>query len=220
MILLSGTVPGHPLVVAANRDEFFGRPTAPPKHADGTIVSGVDLVSGGTWMGATDDGFVVAVTNQRTGVKPDPTKQSRGALVTGCLAAGNRIDAVAHVRSLDLTDFNPFHLILADAAGVEVFFAAEEHLVLPRGVTVITNVRGEVPVARAQALEIAEQPWPKVATSLATILSEPPTCLHTEIYGTRSATIAAVAPDGLAHYLVSAEAPCRSPLVAHTLPRS
>jgi uncharacterized protein with NRDE domain len=38
-------------------------------------------------------------------------------------------------------------------------------------------------------------------------------CIHTPRYGTRSATIAAVADAGLAHYLVSVDAPCRSPLV-------
>ena len=57
VIVLAGTCPDRSLVVAANRDELFERPTAGPQRlGSGAIVSGVDLAAGGTWMGATDDG--------------------------------------------------------------------------------------------------------------------------------------------------------------------
>jgi uncharacterized protein with NRDE domain len=214
VIVLAGTSPSHPLVVAANRDELYARPTAGPRVEGRTIVSGVDLVSGGTWMGATAGGLIVAVTNQRTGRPPDPTRKSRGALVTACLAAGTREAALALALALDPADYNPFNLVLADAAGVDVIYAEGGHVVRPPGVTVVTNDHTEW----AGPVEVAAQPWPRLATSLAAILAEPPICRHSPSYGTRSATIAAVAPTGLAHYLVSEQAACKAPLVSHRVP--
>lgn len=213
MIVLLQSAPDLPLVVAANRDELHARPTAPPRHADGVIVSGVDLVSGGTWMGATDGGLVVAVTNQRTGLPPEPHKRSRGALVTACLALGTRAAALAYALALSPSDYNPYNLVIADATGVDVLDFEHGHVVRPPGVTVVTNDHTEAPAA-ALAAAIAGQPWPRLATSLAGILAAPPTCRHGEVYGTRSATIAAVSNRGLAHYLVSDGAACRAPLVA------
>ena len=74
--------PDYPLIVAANRDEFFDRPTKAahfwPESAD--IFAGKDLLAGGTWMGVTRQGRFAAVTNFRsTHTPPDPAI-SRGAL--------------------------------------------------------------------------------------------------------------------------------------------
>ncbi|MBW4935650.1 NRDE family protein [Marinobacter sp. F4206] len=72
-----------PLVVAANRDEFFRRPTAPMdwwETARGTqILAGRDLQSGGTWLAVSRDGTVNAVTNVREGT-PEDGRHSRGEL--------------------------------------------------------------------------------------------------------------------------------------------
>ncbi|MCM0611052.1 NRDE family protein [Marinobacter sediminum] len=72
-----------PLVVAANRDEFFRRPTA-PMHWWNTdsgmgVLAGRDLQSGGTWLAVSRDGTVSAVTNVREGV-PEAGRSSRGEL--------------------------------------------------------------------------------------------------------------------------------------------
>ncbi|MBW7472895.1 NRDE family protein [Marinobacter sp. M216] len=72
-----------PLVVAANRDEFFRRPTAPMdwwETTQGTrILAGRDLQSGGTWLAISGDGTVSAVTNVREGT-PEDGRNSRGEL--------------------------------------------------------------------------------------------------------------------------------------------
>lgn len=77
----------YPLVVAANRDEFHARQTAPaafwPQQPE--ILAGRDLKEGGTWMGVTTNGRFAAVTNRRS---PDSVKAdapSRGSLVAGFL---------------------------------------------------------------------------------------------------------------------------------------
>ena len=71
--------PDYPLVVAANRDEFYRRPTAFAGFwADAPdILGGRDLEAGGTWLGITRAGRFAAVTNVR---EPGaaPGRHSRG----------------------------------------------------------------------------------------------------------------------------------------------
>src|SRR6185295_11671730 len=76
----------HPLIVAANRDEFHARPAAPAAFWEDHpgILAGRDLEAGGTWMGGSRSGRFAAVTNYRGGRDPS-AKVSRGALVTGFL---------------------------------------------------------------------------------------------------------------------------------------
>ncbi|MCL7944443.1 NRDE family protein [Marinobacter sp. ATCH36] len=76
--------PDFPLVVAANRDEFFRRPTAAmdwwhSETAGREVLAGRDLLSGGTWLSVDTDGQVSAVTNVREGSQA-PGTNSRGEL--------------------------------------------------------------------------------------------------------------------------------------------
>ena len=80
-----GVVPGHPLLIASNRDEHLDRPTLPLhawQLANGTpVVAGRDQHAGGTWLGVTPQGRVAMLTNVRqTHAGPGP--RSRGELVT------------------------------------------------------------------------------------------------------------------------------------------
>jgi uncharacterized protein with NRDE domain len=178
---------------------------------------------------------------------PDPTKKSRGAVVRAALAAGSRAAIRELLAALRPEDYNGFNLIAADASGADVAYvhggAEVELFELPPGVSVIANDRVGSPefpradLAAAAVARIATEPWPRLATELAAILSDhtmpppeqtpipPPgsfitaetarlvqaVCIHTPRYGTRSGTLAAVGPGGLAHYLVTLESPCRSP---------
>ncbi|HET8848251.1 MAG TPA: NRDE family protein [Marinobacter sp.] len=78
-----GQSQAYPLVVAANRDEFFRRPTsamdwwAPDGHSP--VLAGRDLASGGTWLAVAADGQVAAVTNVREGAQ-ESGQRSRGEL--------------------------------------------------------------------------------------------------------------------------------------------
>jgi len=75
--------PNYKLIVAANRDEEYGRPTAPAhfwedKH---NILAGRDLLKMGTWLGITKTGKFAALTNYRD-IEEDATgKQSRGDII-------------------------------------------------------------------------------------------------------------------------------------------
>jgi uncharacterized protein with NRDE domain len=116
MCILALAWHAHPrwrLVVAGNRDELHGRPSAPlarwTKHKH--VIAGQDLKSGGTWMGVSEQGRFAVVTNLRGYGDPQPDRVSRGALVADVLAGSGRY---ANPDEAQLADFNPFNLLLAD----------------------------------------------------------------------------------------------------------
>lgn len=95
----------HPrwrLVVAANRDEFHSRPTAPLARWDNGVIAGRDLEAGGTWLGINEAGRFALVTNFRLPGYPNPGLASRGGLVVDWLLAQPDPDVAA---------LNPFHLL-------------------------------------------------------------------------------------------------------------
>lgn len=87
MCVLALFLPGAgrgPAVVAANRDEYYDRPSAPPSEVEPGIVAGRDLRAGGTWLGVNRHGLFVALTNRRRPEKR-PDSLSRGLLALEAL---------------------------------------------------------------------------------------------------------------------------------------
>jgi uncharacterized protein with NRDE domain len=73
----------EPLTLAANRDEFFARPTqAMHWWADAPILAGRDLAQGGTWLGITRNGRFALLTNVRNPALRKTSAPSRGELVS------------------------------------------------------------------------------------------------------------------------------------------
>lgn len=69
-----------PLVLAANRDEFYDRPTtAMHWWQDRNLLAGRDEQSGGTWLAVSPEGEVTAVTNVREG-NTEAGRLTRGKL--------------------------------------------------------------------------------------------------------------------------------------------
>lgn len=111
LILLAWRVhDGAALVVAANRDEFHGRPAARAAFWEDRpeVLAGRDLQAGGTWMGVSRNGRFAAVTNYRGGTEPGAAA-SRGALVTRYLD-GTSVPQLAERKS----EFSGFNLLAAD----------------------------------------------------------------------------------------------------------
>lgn len=100
----------YALVVAANRDEFHGRPAARAAFWDDKpdLLAGRDLQARGTWMGVSRGGRFAAVTNYRGGTEPGAA-ESRGALVTGYLK-GVDVPRLAERKS----EYSGFNLLAAD----------------------------------------------------------------------------------------------------------
>jgi uncharacterized protein with NRDE domain len=100
-------------VVAANRDEFHGRPAAPAGFWQDRpqILAGRDLQAMGTWMGVSRGGRFAAVTNYRGGTEPS-AQRSRGELVTGFLDGA--MPAGRYAESLEKASYSGFNLLVCD----------------------------------------------------------------------------------------------------------
>lgn len=108
--------PRFPLVIAANRDEFFARAAAPMAwwQADGTeLLAGRDLSAGGTWFGLTRAGRLALLTNVREPARQRSDAPSRGRLVVDWLAARGNAEDFAHGLA---GGYNGFNLVTADLA--------------------------------------------------------------------------------------------------------
>jgi len=144
--------PRYRLVVAANRDEFYERPTAPAgfwPHAP-KILAGRDLEQNGTWLGVTTTGRFAALTNYRDGELQDPAKPSRGWLVREFLLVGKSpIEYLSEVEAR-AGGYNGFGLVVSDLEHL-CFFSNRYSGVhdLPSGLYGLSN-------------HLLDTPWPKV----------------------------------------------------------
>ncbi len=105
--------PDYPLVVAANRDEFHARPTAPlARWPDSPgIIGGRDLVAGGTWLGLSDKGRFAAITNVREPGMPEG-ECSRGKLTWDFLRS--TLAPMEFAEQIEGQRYSGFNLLLAD----------------------------------------------------------------------------------------------------------
>lgn len=112
--------PKYELVLAANRDEYYDRPTAPMAFWEDApdLLAGRDLAAGGTWFGITRQGRFAAITNYRDPSALRPDAPSRGPLVSDYLR--DRESAWDYLQSLlpRAALYNGFNLLLGDTAGL------------------------------------------------------------------------------------------------------
>lgn len=147
--------PDYSLVVAANRDEFYDRPSAVAAFWTDSpwILGGRDLKAGGTWLGIDRLGRFAAVTNYRQGQRESAAPHSRGHLVSDYLATG--IDARAHVERVerDAALYNGFNLIAGDAR--ELFYFSNRE----------GRTRALGPGIYGLSNHLLDTAWPKVTSS-------------------------------------------------------
>jgi uncharacterized protein with NRDE domain len=132
-----------PLVVGANREEFYDRGGEPPRLLDGPVraAAGLDPVAGGTWLGLNAHGVLVAVTNRAKSRPPDRPR-SRGLLARDLLACESAAGAVERAtRVLDGGDYAGCNVVCADAESAAVIHAGDWLRVrlLPPGIHVLAN---------------------------------------------------------------------------------
>ncbi|MGE8656505.1 MAG: NRDE family protein [Achromobacter sp.] len=156
-VLALHTVPGIPVLIAANRDEFHARPTLPAAQwIDAAhVYGGRDALAGGTWMGATTGGRYALVTNFREPGRVLAGAPSRGALVEDFLRGrAAPADYLAAVHATGQA-YNGFNLIVGDARGA--WYASNRDGVprpLAAGVYALSN-------------HLLDTPWPKLARTKA-----------------------------------------------------
>lgn len=211
----------YPVIVAANRDELYRREARGPEviATSPRAAGGVDVAGGGSWLGVSERGFLALLTNQPEPGGPIAGVRSRGALVMEVLALGDRAAARRHLASVDATSFNSFNLLFGDADGLEVAYGRQrdprvELDAVPDGLHILPNGRLDDPalskVARARALAEPALSDRDLMKALGRVLADhtTPLCIHTPMYGTRSAALIAIEPGRVASFAWAAGPPC------------
>lgn len=151
LILFANQVhPNYPLIVVANRDESYPRPTAAADWWDDNLLAGKDLKSGGTWMGITKTGRFAALTNFRDGFNVRKNVISRGELVKNYLT--QRVSSLPYLQQIqqDKDKYNGFSLLVGDAQGLHYYSnKGGRPYLIPAGIHGLSN----------SFLDVA---WPKV----------------------------------------------------------
>jgi uncharacterized protein with NRDE domain len=140
------------LIVAANRDEFYNRKTAPAEFwkDNPDILGGRDLEAGGTWLGITKKGRISMITNYRDPKNLNPKAPSRGQLVSDFLKS--RVGPEAYLKSVEqkAKSYNGFNLITGTPDEMWYFSNYREG---------IQEIR---PGLYGLSNHLLETPWPKV----------------------------------------------------------
>ncbi|MCE4069043.1 MULTISPECIES: NRDE family protein [Pseudomonas] len=143
-----------PLIVAANRDEFYARPTLPLAAWEEYpgVYAGRDLEAGGTWMGVAAGGRFAALTNVRDPGQPIGPR-SRGELVAAFLQGRQSPLEYLQQVARRASDYSGFNLLVGDSAQLCYF-----------------NPRVGAPVAVAPGVHglsnaALDTPWPKLLTA-------------------------------------------------------
>lgn len=104
------------LVLAANRDEFFSRPTSPAGFWSDApdVLAGRDLVAGGTWLGITRQGRFAAITNVREPGVAVENPLSRGELTRGFLHSDASCESYLNTIEQNQHRYAGFNLLVGD----------------------------------------------------------------------------------------------------------
>ena len=218
--------PAYHLVVAANRDEFYDRPTAPAtfwEDGDG-ILAGRDLRKGGTWFGVTRTGRWAAVTNYRDLTTPQKVNApSRGELVTSFLRSAAPPEAFLDDLSDRAHHYNGFNLLVGTPTSLYYLSnRTEEVKALLPGLYGLSNhlldtswpkvERARTGMARTledeavsaeglldllrDATEAPEEELPATGLDPERERALSPIFIETPQYGTRSSTVLLIGRDG------------------------
>ena len=153
LVLAWNAHPRYRLVVAANRDEYHERPSAPlgPWSSAPEILAGRDLRAGGTWLGIDRRRRFGIVTNFRDLMGAPPQAPSRGGLIPGYLDAtagpGDYLAALVP----EAEAYGGFNLLLAD--GESLWYASNRDTPFARALS---------PGIHGLSNELLDTPWPKL----------------------------------------------------------
>jgi uncharacterized protein with NRDE domain len=151
LIIAYNIHPEFRLIVAANRDEYYSRPTRFlgfwEENPD--ILAGKDLKSMGTWLGITRKGRFSAITNYRDPKAVKEGRPSRGLLVRRFLES--ELSPEEYLRSVkeESLKYNPFNLIVGDLKELWYYSNRADIKRLEPGLYGLSN-------------HLLDTPWPKV----------------------------------------------------------
>jgi uncharacterized protein with NRDE domain len=140
------------MVLAANRDEYYNRPTAPVAFLDNApdVLGGLDLKHNGMWLGITRTGRLAAITNFRDPDADMPDAPSRGFLVKEFLLGKESPRRyLQQIKSVG-DQYNGFNLLVGDRT--ELFYYSN------RG----NRIQKIKPGIYGLSNHLMDTPWPKI----------------------------------------------------------
>ncbi|NLA40915.1 MAG: NRDE family protein [Smithella sp.] len=143
--------PSYRLILAANRDEFYDRPSAPADFwtSHPQVLAGKDLKEKGTWLGVTLEGKFAAITNYRDPASWKADAPSRGKLVSRYLTGSAGPEKYLRNVVKKAGVYNGFNLLAGDGEDLFVFSNRGDLQKLSAGIYGLSN-------------ELLDTPWPKV----------------------------------------------------------
>jgi uncharacterized protein with NRDE domain len=142
--------PEYPLIISANRDEFFERPTAAMHRWESGFYGGKDLRSGGTWLGFHPNGRWSLLTNYRDFTQTGKAEISRGKLVQDFVEGQSRPEEYLRKIQSEMDRYDGFNLLVSD--GDQLFYLSnfgEKIEKIPPGIHGLSN-------------GLINDPWPKI----------------------------------------------------------
>lgn len=233
MCLIALALDAHPrfsLVLAANRDEFHARPSAPASWWDDApqIFGGRDLLQHGSWFAVARDGRWAAVTNVRRMEPPDPAAPSRGHLIADYLRAEVGAAGYGAALARQAARYAGFNLLLGDRDGVWYLSNQPDFTMqkLAPGPHAVSNARLDTPwpklvrlksrlaqwcadgetdtgtlfAALADPRAAADAELPNTGVGLARERLLSPPFITSEVYGTRCSSVLTVDAGGHASF--------------------
>lgn len=145
--------PDYKLVLVANRDEFYQRPSSPLHLWEEGFYAGRDLRGGGTWMGIHPNGRFAALTNYRDVSNEKEVASSRGELVVDFLKGD--MTAVGYLEALQRkkANYSGFSLLISDGNNMYYLSNYQE------------NIQEVVPGYHGLSNALLDTPWYKVETA-------------------------------------------------------
>ena len=171
-------------MVAANRDEFYARPSRAARYWDDSphVFGGRDLIAGGTWLAVSTTGRFAAVTNYTDFLRTQSPPASRGDLARGFLEGDAA--ATAYAAAVDGARYQGFNLLAFD--GDDLVYAC--------------NRTGEIRVLQPGVYGIAnsalDDVWPKSARGIARLRSISATATTDDLLDVLGDESADYRPDG------------------------
>lgn len=144
--------PKYPLILIANRDEFYKRPTQAASFwgIDSGLLAGKDIEAGGTWMGMTKTGLFAALTNYRDPKNINNDRKSRGEIPLKFLQSNLTSEQFLIELEKEADQYNGFNLLVWDGKNMMHF---NNHFMIK---TIIA------PGLYGLSNATLDSPWPKV----------------------------------------------------------
>lgn len=143
--------PKYKIILAANRDEYYSRPTASLNFWKNNlnILAGKDLKCNGTWLGITRKGCFSAVTNYRDPSALKEGRPSRGLLVSRYLETDVTPEDYLKEVKRRSSEYNPFNLVVGNREEIWYYSNRADIRKLEPGLYGLSN-------------HLLDTPWPKI----------------------------------------------------------